>query len=329
MKEQIDGFRAYLQIEAGLGPRTIAAYAGDLDRFRVWLDTESKEGKQGLPKSWEDVEVSDFRGYLAFITGSERPKPAKPKYLHRVVSTFRRFGDYLVKIAAIRPDNPARELSKPKLPKRYPEILTENDITRLIETAMQSRSTERVRNWAMIVFLHQTWIRVSEFCDLRISRISMREGFPRSIRVIGKGDKERIVPLSREASKALTAWLRERRRLVADTPKEFLDHVWLIPTGRKCGHPIQPQGVQATLASLGRKAGIVTRVHPHKLRHTGATLGVRKGAKLPAIQSMLGHASIATTGIYLHADESELQEVAELLGKHDDEPPNKLDWPEG
>jgi site-specific recombinase XerD len=167
----------------------------------------------------------------------------------------------------------------------------------------------------MIAFLFHTGLRVQELCNMKMSDVSYHEGNPRVLSVIGKGNKERKVALNEEAARALTYWTRRvRRDIVVDLPPtRDSDFVWLIPAGKSKGQPIKPPAVRAMLRKLGNMAGI--HVHPHKLRHSYGTEAVRNGAKPHAIQRSMGHASLATTGMYLHADEAELEQVAAVLPK--------------
>lgn len=212
-------------------------------------------------------------------------------------------------------DNPAREVKAPKLPKRHPGALSTDEVSRLIQAAVEhSRTSERLRNWTLIAFLFHTGLRVSELCGLRVSDVQHRNRLPHSIRVIGKGNKERRVILSAEAKRSLYQWLQERAHIEAAAPLEVdASFVWLVPAGKRRGEGISPSGVRALLRHLAPLANLTKRVHPHLLRHSFATEAVRRGAKIHGLKEMLGHASIATTGVYLHADEDELEQVAAVM----------------
>lgn len=318
-------FATHLRVEAGSSENTIRAYLGDIKRFRRWLD--AVDGNAGLPPTWVEVTERDIRTYLAYLSTDrlvDRPDgsrvsvaPITAKTTHRVISSLRRWFDYLIDVEElpIQP-NPARRIRKPKLPKRHPPALTPEQIASLIATAHErSRSSERVRNWALTTF---TGLRVSELCNMRLGDIEYEGGWPARLKVIGKGNKERTVVLSHdpaigagEAARALSVWLQHRAGVVSSLRGPACDHVWLVPVGARTGRPISTSGVRAVFRSLSRV--VAAPVHPHILRHSFATHAVRGGARLDAVQRMLGHASLATTGAYLQASDEDLATVARSL----------------
>jgi integrase/recombinase XerD len=316
-------FEVYQRVEIGKGEKTVAAYTDDVKRFGVWLDTHA--ALRGLPPSWEDVSARHIRAYTSWLS-TERTqerkygtritlKPVGAKYLRRITASLRVWFDYLREVEQLRTDNPAREIKAPKLPKRHPGALSTDEISRLIQAAVEhSRIPERLRNWTLIAFLFHTGLRVSELCELRVSDVKYRDHLPHSLRVIGKGNKERRVILSTEAKRALYQWLQERAHIEAAAPLEAdASYVWLVPAGKKRGEGITPAGVRALLRRLAPLANLTKNVHSHLLRHSFATEAVRRGAKIHGLKEMLGHASIATTGVYLHADEDELEQVAAVM----------------
>lgn len=298
-------FSRYLEVEKGRAEKTIAAYLGDIQRFRKWLDLHPQDG---LALSWEQVRPRHIRAYLADLDKS-------PNYIHRVTSSLRVWFDFLSEIEELRDDNPAREIAKPKKGARYPNTLSLEEAKRLIKAAVEySRIPERLRNWTLITFILGTGLRISEVCNLKVSDVRHKDGLPHSLKVIGKGDKERTVVLSKDGQRALHQWLKERQLIVADMGLGGHAHyVWLIPAGRKRGRRLEPQGVREVLKRLAPLAGIKKSVYPHLLRHTFATEAVRAGARIHGLQAVLGHASLATTSIYLHADQAELEAVADVM----------------
>lgn len=321
-------FATHLRVEAGSSDNTVRAYLGDIKRFRRWLDAESRS--EGLPPTWVEVTEREIRTYLAHLASEravERPDGSRvtvgaitAKTTHRVISSLRRWFDYLIDVEKLPIQaNPARRIRKPKLPKRQPPALTPEQVASLIAVAHErSRSSERVRNWALTTFLYFTGLRVSELCNMRLGDIEYEGGWPARLKVIGKGDKERTVVLSHdpaigagEAARALSVWLQHRAGIVAGLRGPASDHVWLVPVGARTGQPISPSGVRAIFRSLSRTVGV--SVHPHVLRHSFATHAVRSGARLDAVQRMLGHASLATTGMYLHASDEDLASVVRSL----------------
>lgn len=303
--KQLKGFSQYLKIEKGRSDKTIEAYLGDVKRFRTYLDENPEEG---LVLGWEDVQAKHIRAYLSELDAS-------PAYFRRVHSSLKVWFDYLQVVAEVVPSNPSLTISKPKKAQHHPKVLNLLEVRKLIESAVNtSRVSERLRNWTLIAFMVSTGLRVSELCGLNDSSIKYRDGLPHSITVIGKGNKERTVVLSDNAQTALHQWMRYRKQLLPELPPGAdREAIWLIPAGPRLGKRLSTAAVRKLLKRLGNLANIQTSVHPHKLRHTFATEAVRGGAKLHALRDALGHARLDTMGVYLHADESELEAVAAVL----------------
>ena len=303
----VKAFENYLRIEKGRGEKTIKAYINDVKRFRNWLDTKSV--MDGLVPAWEEVSSIHIRHYLASLGDPS------PSYVQRIAASLTVWFDYLVKVMKTRQDNPAREIGRPKKPHRHPDSLTLEEVQRLIKAAFdESRHSERLRNWTLITVLVNTGLRISELCNMKVSDISHRDGLPHTINIIGKGNKERKIILSENGKTALYQWLKHRRDLLVEMPP-FVDResVWIIPSGKYKGRVITDAAVRKMLKKYAKLAGIQKNVYPHLLRHTFATEAVRNGAKLHALKEVLGHSRLDTTGIYLHADEAELEAVASLL----------------
>lgn len=305
MDRNLSNYAFYLREECGRGERTIEAYLGDLQRFRAFLDK-----RDDLPLRWEEIGADDVRDWFASLHSPS------PLYLRRLRSSLLMFYKYLIDIRKVMSHNPVREIATRKKAFRHPSALSISESTRLVQAAFDySRPHSRTRNWATIIVLLHTGLRLSEFCAMRRQDLSKKNGLPHSLRVIGKGNKERKILLSEEAQRALHQWLQKRRDLVVRLPPEKLDDgsVWLTTNGRYKGNAWHHDSVRYMIGKMGKLAGISKRVHPHLLRHTFATEAVRAGAKLHAVSEALGHSSIATTGIYLHADEAELEAIAAIL----------------
>ena len=303
----LNSYQLYLRDECGRSQRTIEAYLGDLYRFRNFLDNRSV----GVPLRWEEVGARDIRAWFGSL---DNPSTM---YLRRLRSSLVTFYEYLIHTEKVMQDNPAKEIATRKRPFRHPSFLTVEESTRLIKAAVEhSPARNRVRNWTTVAFLLHTGLRISEFCAMREQDISYKGGFPNIIRVIGKGDKERKVTLSEQAQRALYQWLQHRKRIIIELPPDKLldsSYVWITPSGNRSGNAWHQDSVRKMISKMGKLAGLSKHVHPHLLRHTFATEAVRAGAKLHAVSAMLGHSSIGTTGIYLHADEAELEAVAAVL----------------
>ena len=306
MDQDLSNYQYYLQEECGRAQKTVAAYLGDLQRFRNFLDERDRDG--GL--RWEEVGADDIR---AWFTSLDAPSTS---YLRRMRSSVMMFYDYLIHVKKVMSNNPAKEIASRKKIFRHPQALTVSESGRLIKAAFEHSSVRnRTRNWAAIAFLLHTGLRVSEFCAMRKQDVRNKDGLPHSVRVIGKGNKERRVVLSGQSQQALYQWLQKRKDVVARLSPERVsdDYVWLTTSGRHAGHVWHQESVRRMVVKMGKLAGLSKHVHPHLLRHTFATEAVRAGAKLHALSEALGHSSIATTGIYLHADEAELEAVAAIL----------------
>jgi integrase/recombinase XerD len=211
-------------------------------------------------------------------------------------------------------ENPSDLLENPKTGKKLPEFLTINEVDELVQQIDRSKA-DGERNLAIIEVLYGCGLRVTELIELKISEIYWKEGF---IRVIGKGNKERLVPLGKIASKHLKVYLNEVR-IHQKLSNEFIDHVFLNKNGKKLSRVM----VFKIIKRLTELSGIKKNVSPHTLRHSFATHLVEGGADLRAVQEMLGHQSITTTEIYTHLDKNYLKQS--ILDHHPLEK-TKMDW---
>ena len=197
--------------------------------------------------------------------------------------------------------NPSELLESPKTGKKLPEFLTIDEVNQLVEQIDRSKP-EGERNLAIIEVLYGCGLRVSELIELKISEIHWNEGF---IRIIGKGNKERLVPLGKTASKHLKIYINEIRTHLNKINDSYTDHVFINKNGDKISRVM----IFKIVKSLTKKAGINKNISPHTLRHSFATHLVEGGADLRAVQEMLGHQSITTTEIYTHLDRSYLRQT--------------------
>lgn len=276
-------FLDHLRVERGLSPNTIAAYRRDLDQFRSFLEEE------GI--SVEEVTVHDLQSWLFALheTGYARTS------LQRKVSAVRRFFHYLV-VEGVIPANPAALLEPMKAPKKLPEVLREEDIQKVLDT-WKPEDPVGIRNKALVEVLYGSGMRVSELVSLRVRDVDLREGIAR---VLGKGRKERIVPLSPKALDALKRYLEVRRELRPQT-----DHVFVS----RRGNPLHRQRVWEILREVFRELAEVEGVYPHLLRHSFATHLLSRGADLRVIQELLGHARLATTQVYTHLSMDQVKQA--------------------
>ena len=271
-------FEYYLKIECAMSPNTVASYISDLTAFF------SAVGKD--PK---DVVPEDIISYFAETTALSKRSQA------RVLSSLHSFYKWMIMEGEMT-DNPSDAIEAPKLGKYLPAVLSVEEVDRLI-AAVDLDSAFGKRDRAMLETLYGLGLRVSELVSLRISSIWTEQGF---VSVIGKGDKQRLVPLGGMARDAIRDYL-EVRGPAAD--RESSDILFL----NRFGHALTRVAVFKMIKAYAMKAGISKEISPHTLRHSFATHLIENGADLRAVQEMLGHESILTTEIYTHIDSSTWQ----------------------
>jgi len=285
-----NAFLHYLQVEKGLSPNTIGGYGRDLKSFAEFL-----EKRRLRPAA---VSRDDVVDYLSSLYRRKLDSHSVARHL----VTLRGFYRFLLIEDLIKSD-PTLTLESPKTRRRLPTFLRVAEVEKLL--GMPDLSTlAGLRDRAMIEVLYSSGLRVSELVGLRVSDLDMQVG---SLRCIGKGDKERLVPVGRRALAAIEQYLASARPLLMrarrmETPVPFL---FLNLRGGK----ITRCGVWQLLSAYGRKAGLRIPLTPHKLRHSFATHLLEGGADLRSVQLMLGHADIATTQIYTHVVEERLKAV--------------------
>lgn len=300
----VSAFEHYLEIEERRTPQTVRAYLADVRQLRAHLDAESQPQHQ-RGRDWEQITAADLRGFLASV----KPKPHR---VHRLIASWVKFWTFLRDVQHVPGiGNPPGEIKRPKLPGRLPKYLETPDIARLLNAAHTDKNPARaLRNWAFLAFLYGTGARISEVIGLTFDRVAFADGLPVSIRVIGKGDKERVVPLSATAQRALMQWLKVRR--VEGHPTS--SHVWSYLTGKNRGQPFSVRTVQAMTTATAKRAGLdPAKVSPHKMRHSFATALVEQGRSLHEIGTILGHENPATTAIYGRVKARQLEQAAASL----------------
>lgn len=299
----VEAFRHYLEIEERRTPATVRAYLADVRQLRAWLDSPDQP-ERGRGRDWELITAADLRGFLA----ATRPQPHR---VHRLVASWSKFWRFLKDVQHLPVGNPPGELKRPKLPGRLPKYLETPDVAKLLQAAYTDKSTSRaLRNWAFLAFLYGTGARISEVLGLTLDRVTYADGLPVSVRVIGKGDKERVIPLSATAQRALAQWLKVRK--VEGHPTS--PHVWSYLSGKNRGQPFKVITMQKMLKATARRAGLdPAKVSPHKMRHSFATALVEQGRSLHEIGTILGHENPATTAIYGRVKARQLEQAAAAL----------------
>jgi integrase/recombinase XerD len=283
------GFLIHLQLEKSLSTNTIEAYALDLDKLIQFLSAKSLSIG---PAAIDLPLLQDYIKWIAELGMSERSQA-------RIISGIKAFYKYCLQEQITQKD-PTELLSAPKLKKTLPDTLTFEEIEQLIAQIDLSKP-EGTRNKAMLETLYSCGLRVSELVNIRRSHLYLDIGF---IRVIGKGDKERLIPIGTSAIKYLQIYLQEIRSKMQDQ-KGNEDIVFLNRRGGKLSRVM----VFYIIKDLAIKAEIRKAISPHTFRHSFATHLVEGGADLRAVQEMLGHESITTTEIYTHLDRNFLRDT--------------------
>lgn len=284
----IKEYEGFLKLEKGLSPNSIEAYLTDIAKLELFLESSEMEAD---PTKLDQKVLAQF---LVWV--SERDLSARSQA--RILSGVKAFFRYLLMEDLIEKD-PTALLEGPRLGSKLPEVLSVAEIDRMLERVDLSKPQGR-RNKAMLETLYSCGLRVTELVGLQISGIFRAEGF---IRVIGKGDKERLVPVSARALKEIDLYMPDRSTLSIQSGNE--DILFLNRRGRMLTRNM----VFTIIKELAREAGIQKTVSPHTFRHSFATHLVEGGADLRAVQEMLGHESITTTEIYTHLDREYLREA--------------------
>ncbi|MFI5347615.1 MAG: site-specific tyrosine recombinase XerD [Elusimicrobiota bacterium] len=277
----LEEYLRYLSLERGLSPRTVSAYVSDVGSFLAWAEERKIDPRDAAKTSLDD------------FLWDEKTRGLKATSLFRKVEALKSFFAYQA-IEGRLPENPAENLKGPRTPKRLPKFLSHRDAGKLL-AAPNGTGYLDVRDRAMLELLYAAGLRVSELVTLKPEGVNLQEGW---VRVLGKGGKERMVPVHPRALSALKIYLSERERhFKTPAPELFLGR-----TGKK----LSREQFWRILQGLGKRAGL-NDVHPHLLRHTFATHLLEGGADLRSVQEMLGHADLSTTQIYTHLDSAALK----------------------
>lgn len=290
-KDIVSRYRRYLKLEKGYSANTLDAYMRDVDKLFRYLAVEQVDVL--------DVKLEDLEHFAAFISDLG----IGPRSLARILSGVRQFYRFLVIDGYLEVD-PTELLESPKQPDHLPEVLSTAEVD-LLEQAIDLSKWEGHRNRAIIEVLFSCGLRVSELTNLKLSNLYIEEQY---IRVMGKGSKERLVPISPRALDELNYWFADRNVMKIKPGEE--DYVFL----NRRGHHLTRTMILIMIKRYAVEAGIKKTISPHTLRHSFATSLLEGGADLRAIQAMLGHESIGTTEIYTHIDTSTLRQ--EILEHH-------------
>lgn len=286
----IKGFETYLQLERSLSPHSIDAYLRDVQKLRSYLEI------MGLELSPQEIDLKELEQFIFWLNDLGLGARSQARLLSGIKAFYR----YLLMEDLTNVD-PTELLEGPRLERKIPEVLSYDEVNQLLATIDLSHA-HGTRNRAMLETLYACGLRVSELINLRMTNLFLDINF---VKVIGKNNKERIVPIGDEAAKHIELYLSAVRRLQDNIHPEHENFVFLNRRGKKLSRVM----VFMIVKEAVRNAGIDKTVSPHTFRHSFATHLIEGGADLKAVQDMLGHESITTTEIYTHLDTEYLKET--------------------
>ncbi|WP_179349034.1 site-specific tyrosine recombinase/integron integrase [Winogradskyella pacifica] len=291
-QQALTDYKHYLRIERGLSHNSIENYSYDIKKLILYIETHA------IKVSPITIDIHTVKDFIYSVS-----KSLNPRSQARLISGLRNFFDYLI-FENYRTTNPLDLIESPRIGRKLPDTLSISDIDNLIKAIDLSHQYNGVnlgeRNRAIIETLYSCGLRVSELIELKISDLFFEEGF---IKVTGKGDKQRFVPIGGTTQKLINIWLAIRNHI--DVQPHSKDIVFLNYKGGKLTRAM----IFTIIKKLVEKTGLQKNVSPHTFRHSFATHLLENGADLRAIQMMLGHESITTTEIYMHVDRSHLSDI--------------------
>ncbi|HQB20248.1 MAG TPA: site-specific tyrosine recombinase XerD [Bacteroidales bacterium] len=285
----IKSFNTFLKVDKSLSPNTIDAYLHDLKLFTDFL------GQHQLTLSPSEIKITHVRTFLDYLSELEISATSQA----RIVSGLKAFYKFM-QIENLMDDNPLELLETPKIGRKLPEVLSIEEIDKM-QNSLDLSIPENFRNKVIIETLYSCGLRVSELINLRLSDLHFDENY---ISVIGKGDKQRLIPIGNRAKKLISLYINNQRGSLP-IQKGSENIVFLNRRGKK----LTRQMIFIMLKKTAEQAGITKQLSPHTLRHSFATHLLEGGADLRSIQTMLGHKSITTTEIYTHIDRQYLEET--------------------
>lgn len=287
MQHALEDFFHYLTVERGLSQNTIQSYKRDLKQYDRFMQKE-----QGVA-SWSEVTRAHIMKYLHHLNDQERSAST----IARLLSSVRLFHQFLIR-EKVSDQDPSLHIETPKKERKLPKVLSAEDVDKLLN--IHAKDPLSARNKAMFEMLYATGLRVTELVSLKVTDLHLTMGF---VRCLGKGSKERIIPLGDMAKEAVEIYLEVGRGALVKqkrTEELFVNHH---------GNGLSRQGFWKILKAVAREMGVQKELTPHTLRHSFATHLLENGADLRAVQEMLGHADISTTQIYTHVSKTRLKDV--------------------
>lgn len=292
MQQQIDEFLDYLASEKGYSGNTLAAYRNDLTQFAQYLADNTQ---RPAPESWDQVDKARIIDYILAMKELEYASST----VARKVAALKSFFHYL-KDEGLVANDPTVALESPKVKKHLPKAISVDDVERLLAEPTKSNSPKSLRDSALLEVLYATGMRVTELVSLNVQDVDLEAG---TVYCIGKGERERVVPIYDHANTVLSKYLTDGRpHLVRDQEEQalFLNHR---------GERLTRQGLWLIIKHYVEAIGIEAEVTPHTLRHSFATHMLHGGAKLRDVQKLLGHANISTTQVYTQVTRDHLREA--------------------
>jgi len=290
MRDKIEDFLTHIATEKGYSDNTLAAYKNDLSQLASYLVALSPP-----VAGWEQVTRNTLVNYILDLKGREYT----PTTVARKVAAIKSFFKFLMDEGVVQA-NPTEDLESPKVRKLLPKILSRGQVERLLEQPAKRSGVKALRDKALLELLDATGMRVSEIVSLRVDDVNLETA---TVRVRGKGGRERILPIHQRAVEALRAYLAEGRKAFHKEPEE--QALFLNPRGTQ----LTRQGLWLIIKKYVQEAGIKAEVTPHTLRHSFATQLLEGGATLRDVQELLGHSNISTTQVYTHVTGERLRET--------------------
>ncbi len=290
----------WLSVERGLAANSLEAYRRDLRRYTAFL----KERGTTDPRRVGEDTVYEFVAYLEGLVDDDGGRLLAPSSVARALVAVRSFHRFCAS-EGLLPNDPTEEVGAPRIPQGIPKALDENDIEALL-TAVEGNMPRAQRDRALLETLYATGIRISEAVGLDLGDIDLEDGL---LRVLGKGDKERVVPVGRSARRALETYMRDGRLHLRAARRSARDPDAVFLNAR--GGRISRQACWGIVQHAGTRVGLTERLSPHVLRHSCATHMLDHGADLRVVQELLGHASISTTQVYTKVSPDRLRAVYE------------------
>jgi integrase/recombinase XerD len=294
MEEQVQEFLDHLVAEKGSSDNTVAAYRNDLQQFHAFVTQPDQLGAQA---EWSDVTRDQLINYILFL----KERQYASATVARKVAALKSFFHFLLRTGVVSED-PSEDLDSPKVKKQLPQTLSLDDVDRLLALPAESgRTPKALRDTALLEMLYATGMRVSEIAQLTVDDVDLEGG---NVRCVGKGGKERVMPLYPKAVEATRDYIEHgRSALLGDNREERT--LFLNPRGER----LTRQGLWLIIKGYARELDLDDQVTPHTLRHSFATHMLNGGAGLREVQRLLGHANISTTQIYTHVSRDRLRQV--------------------